>query len=326
MIRRFNRFELKYILPVARCSRIMDDLNDQIAPDSHGGTEGYRVVSLYYDSPDYDFFWAKIEGLKFRRKVRLRIYPEGDIMRVTSGSVEIKQRINKTVQKRRLELPLEQAEELCAGRLSAEGLDRLDAQVAHEVTYLTRAMDLRATAITAYWRRAFEGHRENAGLRVTFDTQVSARMHALTVNAAAPNRLILPEDWCIMEVKADERVPEWVTSLLARHGCQLTRVSKYCAGVASIKGINVMPLAVSPGVDLPAPSSRARSGLGPSRPVPNGPAAGTSAPRAPASSAPARGVPAHSRALVAPGHGAAGRDEPEGDTEQALPVTDPRHG
>ena len=251
MIRRFNRFELKYILPVSACARIMDDLKQQIAPDSHGGTAGYPVVSLYYDSPDYDFFWAKIEGLKFRRKVRLRIYPGEDVTRVTSGSVEIKQRINKTVQKRRLELPLEQAEELCAGRLSPEGLDTLDAQVAHEVTYLSRAMDLRPTAITAYWRRAYEGSHENAGLRVTFDTHVMARMHALTVNASATNRLILPDDWCIMEVKADDRIPEWTTSLLARHGCQLTRVSKYCAGVARLKGINVMPLAVSPGLELP---------------------------------------------------------------------------
>lgn len=246
MIRRFNRFELKYILPVSHAALIMDDLGQQIAPDSHGGTEGYPVVSLYYDSPDYDFFWAKIEGLKFRRKVRLRIYPEDDVQKVTMGSVEIKQRINKTVQKRRLELPIEQAEELCAGKLSPEGLDSLDAQVAHEVTYLSRAMHLRPTAVTAYHRRAFEGTQENAGLRVTFDTHVMARINALTVNAVATNRLILPDDWCIMEVKADERVPEWVTSMLARHNCQLTRVSKYCAGVARLKGINVMPLAVSP--------------------------------------------------------------------------------
>jgi SPX domain protein involved in polyphosphate accumulation len=246
VIRRFNRFELKYILPVSQCAVIIDELRRQIAPDQHGGDEGYSIVSLYYDSPAHDFFWAKIEGLKFRRKVRLRIYPGDDITKVTSGSVEIKQRINKTVQKRRLELPLEQGEALCAGKLELTGLDALDMQVASEITYLSRSMDLLPTAITAYKRRAFEGRDENAGLRVTFDTQVASRVHALTVNAAASNRLILPEDWCIMEVKADERVPEWTTSMLARHGCQLHRVSKYCAGVAMLKGIDVLPLALSP--------------------------------------------------------------------------------
>lgn len=251
MIRRFNRFELKYILPVSRCARIMDELTDHIPPDRHGGEQGYPIVSLYYDSPQLECFWAKIEGIRFRRKVRLRIYPGDDITKVTHGSIEIKQRINKTVQKRRLELPLDRAEQLCAGKLSFDGLDEMDAQVASEVTYLSRALDLQPSAITAYSRRAFEGQEENAGVRITFDTSVASRLHSLTVNAPAKNRLILPVDFCIMEVKADDRVPEWATSLLARHDCQLTRISKYCAGVATLMGFKVMPLALSPGVPWP---------------------------------------------------------------------------
>jgi len=247
VIRRFNRFELKYILPVSRCAKIMDELRHQIPPDSHGGEWGYPIVSLYYDSPQLECFWAKIEGIRFRRKVRLRIYPGEDITKVTHGSIEIKQRINKTVQKRRLELPLDQAERLCAGQLSLEGLDEMDTQVANEVTYLSRSLDLQPSAITAYWRRAFEGQEENAGVRVTFDTNVASRIHALRVNAPAQNRLILPADYSIMEVKADDRVSEWATSLLARHDCQLTRVSKYCAGVATLRDLKVAPLALGPG-------------------------------------------------------------------------------
>ena len=251
MIRRFNRFELKYILSVSQCARIIEDLKHQIPPDRHGGEAGYGVVSLYYDSPQLDCFWAKIEGIKYRRKVRLRIYPGDDITKVTMGSIEIKQRINKTVQKRRLELPLEQAEQLCAGELPLQDLDDMDMQVAHEVTYLSKILDLQPSAITAYWRRAFEGQEENSGVRVTFDTQVASRIHALSVNAPAVNRLILPADYAIMELKADDRVPEWATSLLARHDCQLNRVSKYCAGVAQLRDIKVMSLALSPGVPLP---------------------------------------------------------------------------
>jgi SPX domain protein involved in polyphosphate accumulation len=254
VIRRFNRFELKYILPVSQCARIIDDLKQQIPWDRHGGSTGYGVVSLYYDSPQLDCFWAKIEGIKYRRKVRLRVYPGEDITQVTTGSIEIKQRINKTVQKRRLELPLEDAERLCMGRLPFDGLDELDAQVAHEVTYLSRSLDLRPSAITAYWRHAFEGKDENAGVRVTFDTKVASRIHALRVNEPAVNRLILPADYAIMELKADDRVPEWATSLLARHDCQLNRVSKYCAGVAQLRDFKVMPLALSPGVPLPIES------------------------------------------------------------------------
>ena len=246
MIRRFNRYELKYIVRIDEVDRIIADLRSMTEPDDHGGPEGYRIVSLYYDSPGLDFFWDKVEGIKFRRKVRLRIYPGEDIEAVTEGMVEIKQRINRTVQKRRLKLPLEEAEQLCAGSLERNDLDPLDRQVASEVQYIVQAMHLMPTCITAYRRRAFVGGLYDAGLRITFDIDVSCRIHGLKVNHDAKNHLFLPPEWSIMEVKANEAVPDWVTSLLARHGCQLRRVSKYCAGLALARGLKVMPLVISP--------------------------------------------------------------------------------
>lgn len=244
MIRRFNRYELKYLVRIDQVEGIVRDLESMTRPDAHGGREGYRVVSLYYDSPGLDFFWAKIEGIKFRRKLRLRIYPGDDIRNVSEGMVEIKQRINRTVQKRRLKLPLEQAEQLCSGSLERDALDPLDRQVASEVQYMVQAMHLEPTCITAYRRRAFIGGLYDAGLRITFDTDVGCRIHALKVNLDAENHLFLPPDWSIMEVKANNAVPDWVTSLLARHNCQLRRVSKYCAGLALARGLGVMPLAI----------------------------------------------------------------------------------
>ena len=246
MIKRFNRYELKYIVRIDEVDRIIADLESLTQPDDHGGPEGYRVVSLYYDSPGLDFFWDKIEGIKFRRKVRLRIYPGEDIEAVKEGMVEIKQRINRTVQKRRIKLPVDEAEQLCAGSLERDDLDPLDRQVASEVQYIVQAMHLAPTCITAYRRRAFVGGLYDAGLRITFDINVGCRVHGLKVNQNAQNHLFLPPDWSIMEVKVNDAVPDWVTSLLARHGCQLRRVSKYCAGLALARGLRVMPLAISP--------------------------------------------------------------------------------
>jgi SPX domain protein involved in polyphosphate accumulation len=241
-IKRFNRYELKYILPTAQCDAIIEDLAAFTTPDVHGVAGAYSLVSLYYDSPQLDCYWAKIEGLRFRRKVRVRIYSEPDIERTARAMVEIKQRINRTVQKRRLELPLPLAEQLCAGTLDLTDLTDLspdDHEVASEVRYLVDALDLRPTAITAYQRRAFMGNRYDSGLRITFDTQLCGRMHALRVNEDANNHVIAPPDVCVMEVKANDAVPDWVTSLLARHECQLQRVSKYCAVVSKLAGLPV---------------------------------------------------------------------------------------
>jgi SPX domain protein involved in polyphosphate accumulation len=238
MIRRFNRFELKYVLPWSKCERVIADLTHHIPPDTHDGAKGYRLVSLYYDSPGYDFFWAKVEGIRFRRKVRLRVYAGEDVSQAKDCMVEIKQRINRTVQKRRLVLPIADAERLCAGEYNPTGLNPLDQQVADEVSYLVRVKHLRPAAITAYHRRAYEGTHRNAGMRVTFDTDVRSRIHALKVNASAENHLIVPPGWSIMEVKANDAIPSWVISLLAKHECQLCRVSKYCLGLASLRALS----------------------------------------------------------------------------------------
>jgi hypothetical protein len=257
VIVRFSRIELKYLLPRQRCRPLIDDLSGWTIPDPHGGEQGYPVVSLYYDSPELESFWAKIEGHRYRRKLRLRVYPgsggnpgaAGDPgyagRPVRFAAVEIKQRLERTVQKRRLFLPLGDAEALCRGRELA-GLSLEQQQVAAEVTSLCRSLALRPTAITAYQRRAYQGIGSHAGLRVTFDENVAARLDALDLAEPAPNRLILPENCCILEVKADERVPAFLSSILAQHGCRLGRVSKYCTALAQLRTPSMLPLAHGP--------------------------------------------------------------------------------
>ena len=233
MIRLFNRYELKYIVDARRYRRLVDDLTQFMIPDAHGDVDGfYRVISLYYDSPQLSGYWSKLDGLKFRRKLRLRIYPGTDIRNVRTGFVEIKQRINRTVQKRRLVLPLAEAERLCAGDEVPSSLDELDTTTANEVAYMVRALQLRPRCIVSYRRRAFMGNRYESGMRLTFDMQLQGRIHALEVNQIAHNNYFLPPDSLVMEVKVNERIPAWMVSLLARHECQIQRVSKYCAALA----------------------------------------------------------------------------------------------
>ena len=191
-----------------------------------------EFTSLYYDSPELSNFHSKIEGLKFRRKLRIRIYPGQDISRVTRGFVEIKQRINRTVQKRRVILPLEEASALCSGDPISTELDASDSATASEVAYMVRALHLRPKCIVSYRRRAFMGGEYERGMRLTFDMQLQGRVTALQVNQIAKNLYFMPPDWMVMEVKVNERVPTWAVALLAKHECQLQRVSKYCASMA----------------------------------------------------------------------------------------------
>ncbi|MDI7267677.1 MAG: polyphosphate polymerase domain-containing protein [Myxococcota bacterium] len=235
VVRRFNRYELKYLLHVSRLGALVSDLVQFMSPDDHGDADGcYRVSSLYYDSPDLYFYRSKIEGLRFRRKLRVRVYPDGPgVGRSATAFVEIKQRMNRTIQKRRVVLPLGKALALCAGTLDEwPPLDDADVTTASEITYLLRALQLRPTCIVSYRRRAFVGSRYEQGMRLTFDSLLEGRTTVLDLCVEGPRHLFLPPDWVVMEIKVNDRVPNWVTSLVAKHECELTRISKYCAAVA----------------------------------------------------------------------------------------------
>lgn len=236
MIRRFNRYELKYILTHREYLKIVNDLEGFLDRDRHAGSEGiYRIASLYYDSLDLSCYRNKIDGIKYRRKLRLRVYKDADI---SCGFVEIKQRINRTVQKRRLRLPIEEAKALCSGEdIGRDRFDTVDGETVSEVLFLVKALRMKPKCIISYHRRPFEGSRYDYGLRITFDTHLKSRIHELDITAECGDRFFLPPDIVVMEVKVNEKIPIWLTSLIGAHQCNLQRVSKYCIGIRNGIGV-----------------------------------------------------------------------------------------
>jgi VTC domain len=237
----FNRYEIKYLVDAATAAALESELAGRLDPDSHSGTAGYGVWSVYYDTPRLRFYWEKIEGLRFRRKLRLRHYgnqdggdQDGDdrdgVDDATPVYVEIKQRVNRVTQKRRIRLPYRTARELCDDRVLIDHADA-DRPFVEEVLTLLGGLDLRPVTVTGYRRHAFVGRGAELGLRVTLDRRIRGRDRDFHLGAAAVNRFIVPPGTAILEVKADERVPHWLTDLTARRNMQVFRVSKYCQSV-----------------------------------------------------------------------------------------------
>lgn len=245
MIRRFRRLELKYVLPLSTCERLIQGLARRLSPDPYNGDSGYRVDSLYFDSPSREFFWAKVEGQGHRRKVRLRLYRSAQAAGV-QAMVEIKERKQRAVEKRRLVLPLEQALALCTSHSVPPGLDEADSAVANEVAALGRELRLEPAALTSYLRRAYEGREQTNKVRVTVDSDVRGRAERLELRSDAVSPLVLAPEWCILELKVDEAVPDWLLSLLADNGCSMRRVSKYCAVLAPTIDVKLLPLCIHP--------------------------------------------------------------------------------
>ena len=227
----FNRYEIKYLMPGTTLPARRAELDRRLDRDSHGTDGGYGVWSTYYDTRDLRFYWEKIEGLKFRRKLRIRHY--GDRFTVaddTTVFVEIKQRVNRVTQKRRVALPYRQALRLCDDR-EMVGHEPGQAAFLEEVLGLVSRLDLRPVAMTGYQREAFVGRGAEAGLRVTVDQRLRGRDRDFHLGADAENRLIIPARLAVVEFKANERVPYWLTDLAAELNLSVARISKYCQSV-----------------------------------------------------------------------------------------------
>lgn len=227
----FNRYEIKYLLDEFKVPALREELAAHMATDRFSPQGGYPVTSLYYDTTDLRFYWEKIEGLRFRRKLRMRLYGHPTACTdETSVHVEIKQRVNRVTQKRRIALPYRVARQWLDGR---ESISHSGSQkgFVDEVTTLIGNLDLRPIVTTGYLREAFVGRDADLGLRVTIDHKVHGRDRDFHFASGAQNRFIIPPKLAIVEIKANERVPYWVTDLAARVQMSVVRISKYCQSV-----------------------------------------------------------------------------------------------
>jgi SPX domain protein involved in polyphosphate accumulation len=229
-IRSRERFELKYLLSREQAAALSVAVAPYMDEDSHGAGDPYAITSLYYDTPDLGCYWEKIDGIRYRRKLRIRHY-EGpaELLAETPVFVEIKQRANRTVQKRRTRFPYATALALCAGE-DIE-YDAARGPFVREVQPFVDTQRLQPASITSYFRRALVGTVHDPGLRITFDTDIRYRAVDLDLASRNPGGHMIHPERVVLEVKANERIPRWLADLVGVFNAQIIRMSKYCQSI-----------------------------------------------------------------------------------------------
>lgn len=222
-----NRFELKYLVRHDLVPEILAHCGSLLTPDANNAASGgYRIHSLYWDTKDFRCFWEKLDGEKFRRKLRFRRYADS-----SQVFLEIKQRIDRTVQKRRVSWPVERVREVFLSEAGGVAAFEPANQVEAEIDLLIRQLDLRPVLTTAYTRQAYFASNES-DLRVTFDSRVQYHAHApsLDVSPEQGKYAIAPE-LAILEIKFSEAVPTWLCRAAQQFELKVVRISKYCTAV-----------------------------------------------------------------------------------------------
>ncbi|MCC6453345.1 MAG: polyphosphate polymerase domain-containing protein [Caldilineaceae bacterium] len=238
------RYELKYLLRREQVEPLVAELRQTLQVDAHGNELGtYPITSLYYDTPDYKAYWDKLDGQRSRRKLRVRVYGDALVTPETPAFVEIKQRVNKLMRKRRVALPYGDAVDLDRYDELGVAFDEqgraADRALLHEAYYLYRTLQLAPACVVAYDRLAFEGDPRTPDLRITLDTNLRGRIHDLSLlsTGSATDQQILGPEYAVLEVKANQNVPRWVAQLTARHRCTFYRISKYCLVLEKTRAI-----------------------------------------------------------------------------------------
>lgn len=159
------RTEKKYSITWKQNNTLIHRLALTMKSDENSGMEGYIVRSLYFDSMYDDDYFDKVDGLEFRKKIRLRIYsPDQDFVKL-----ELKQKQGAAQKKRSLLISKSLAEEMSCGRYV--GLLDIDSELSRQFYCLLEEGAYRPKCIVEYHRVAFMEYTND--IRITFDSEIS---------------------------------------------------------------------------------------------------------------------------------------------------------
>ncbi len=213
----FERTEEKYIVDGALIEKLIREMSDYLKPDKYGQ---YTICNIYLDSDDFQMIRSSIEKPPYKEKLRLRSY--GCPSANSNVFLEIKKKYKGVVGKRRISIPLWEAENYIE-----EGIPPSDdSQIFREIDYAMKLYKPKPKLYLAYDRTAFVGI-DLPDLRITFDNRVRSRTDDLYLEHGDRGDLFLDGDLYIMEIKTNNAMPLWLVHILSELQLYPTSFSKY---------------------------------------------------------------------------------------------------
>lgn len=241
----FKRHELKFLLS----RKEHDSLRKAILPymdyDKYGNSEGeYNIVSLYYESFDKRIYYETVNKLRFRQKLRLRVYDNATLS--SPSFIELKQKFKNVVNKRRTLIPLEDAYNILSEPYNRDVIHHKYAsnpQILKEALHFKEFYNLEPSIVVSYDRQAFSGIAENEkDLRVTFDYNLMCRSEDLELENGPEGFHFVDTDTVILEVKVSNSVPFWLARILSDFNFTKQGFSKFCTSIDLLEDKRLLPL------------------------------------------------------------------------------------
>lgn len=213
----FNRYEKKYLMPESVYLELRRRLQPFMKEDQYGL---HTICNIYYDTPDSYLIRHSIEKPAYKEKLRLRSY--GIPTLESRVFLEIKKKYKKVVNKRRIQLTLQEAYDYVEHGIRPQA----DSQILHEIDFFLSRYPLVRGIYLAYDRIALFG-REDPEFRVTFDQSIRSRRAFMGLENGDQGELLLPEGYYLMESKVMGATPLWFTEILSELAIYPVSFSKY---------------------------------------------------------------------------------------------------
>ena len=230
------RYEFKYILNKKISDQIEKEARNFMIYDGHVKKKldnKYFVRSLYFENNFSSNFYEKVDGMKIRKKYRLRTYsnffdPKVPIFFEVKGRISertYKKRIN--IKNKYLNLFLSQSQNFNLLNLYSNN------EMIINFIFDSFRKNLKPLILVDYKRRPYI-NKFGLYFRLTFDTNLlSSKTNNLFSNDKYSSWLECKAGYTILEVKFDRSIPAWFHRIIQCYNLKRKSISKFVLGMSS---------------------------------------------------------------------------------------------
>lgn len=211
-----KRYEIKYLLTKEQTKYLVEGLKGHMVLDQYGRTS---ICSLYYDTPNHRLIRESLGKPEFKEKCRLRSY--GLAKPGKPVFLELKRKAYGIVYKRRIQTSIDEV-----NKFFNKNDVFSDSQIEKEITYFRDYYkSLKPSCLIIYDREAY--YEPDGDLRLTIDYNPRYRLDDLNLSTSTDGKSLLDEGSTILEIKVQEAIPIWLSTLLSNGKIYKNSFSKY---------------------------------------------------------------------------------------------------
>ena len=230
----FSRYEFKFILSKNKADSIENEIKHFMVLDKNAikkANKKYFVRSLYFDNPLNSNFYEKVDGMKIRKKFRIRSYSNFKNSK-NPIFLEMKGRRNQRTYKVRTIIKPNNIN-LLLDKKKFEILKKIYSinEVVNSFIYESLRKKIEPKVIVDYFRRPYV-NKFGLLFRLTFDSNIlSSPSKDIFYNSKFLNLKECMAGNTVLELKFERSIHPWFHRLIQNYNLKRLSVSKFSIGM-----------------------------------------------------------------------------------------------